>query len=115
ARATLTAAAAFTCGGNDHTGTRVPEGGSAPGSTLVLQGFVFSGIAQKNQYAGQPMSISVTAVDPSGRTVTGFSGPVRLKQITSYGDGRISPETVTLSGGSWSGSVTNYRVDETSH
>ena len=66
---------------------------------LVLQGFVFSTINQKNQYAGTPMGITVRAVNPSGSTVTGFNGQVHLKEITSYGDGRVSPEWVT--GGYW--------------
>jgi hypothetical protein len=46
--------------------------------------------------------------------VTGFSGQVHLKEITSFGDGRISPEFVTFSNGSWSGNVTMYRADESS-
>ena len=111
---TLNAAGTFTLQAHDQTDATIPDGASAAVSALVLQGFVFSGIAQKNQYAGQPMSISLRAVDPTGATVAGFSGQVKLKEITSYGDGRISPETVTLSGGAWSGSVTNYRADETS-
>jgi hypothetical protein len=59
------------------------------------------------------MSISITAVDPGGSTVP-YSGPISLNEVTSYGDGRISPATVTLSGGTWSGSVTMYRADQTS-
>ncbi|UCG50448.1 MAG: hypothetical protein JSW58_09545, partial [Candidatus Latescibacterota bacterium] len=37
-----------------------------------------------------------------------------LVEITSFGEGRIAPERVTLSGGEWSGNVTMYRADETS-
>jgi len=110
----LNAAGTFTFQAHDQTDTTIPDGSSGSVGALVLQGFVFSGIAQKNQYAGQPMSITLSAVDPGGRTVAGFSGPVKLKEITSYGNGRITPETVTLSGGAWSGSVTMYRADETS-
>ncbi len=57
---------------------------------------------------------------PSGRWTRaaapypGFSGEVRLQEITSFGLGRISPDRVTLSSGEWSGSVTMYRADETS-
>src|SRR5262249_21296600 len=51
---------------------------------------------------------------PSGNTVTGFSGQVHLKEITSFGDGRITPEWVTFSNGQWSGNVTMYRADESS-
>jgi len=60
------------------------------------------------------MSISVYAVDANGSVVTGYSGQVRLQESTSYGIGRVSPQVVTLSNGTWSGSVTNYRADETS-
>ncbi|TMQ70917.1 MAG: hypothetical protein E6K80_07065 [Candidatus Eisenbacteria bacterium] len=75
---------------------------------------MFSTVNQKNQYAGTPMSITVRAVNPSGSTVAGFSGQVHLKEITSYGDGRVSPEFVTFSNGQWSGNITMYRADETS-
>ncbi|TMQ48517.1 MAG: hypothetical protein E6K73_11860, partial [Candidatus Eisenbacteria bacterium] len=80
----------------------------------VLQTFEFSRITQKNQYAGTPMSVSLTARDPNGLVVSGFSGWVRIKEITSFGDGRCGPDSVLLSGGSWNGSISMYRADETS-
>jgi hypothetical protein len=49
-----------------------------------------------------------------GDLVSGFTGDVRLQEITSYGDGRIEPSVITLTNGSWAGSVTMYRADETS-
>ena len=111
---TLNAAGTFTFQAHDQTDQTIPDGASAGVQTLALQGFVFSTVNQKNQYAGVPMAISVRAVDPQGNTVTGFSGSVRLQEITSYGTGRVSPDSVTFSGGTWSGSVTMYRADETS-
>ena len=112
---TLNAAGSFTIYGHDQSDATIPDGASSQVRTLVLQGFVFSRITQKNQYAGTPMGgVTVTAVDPNGNPVTGYSGTVQLKEITSYGDGRMTPSQVTLSGGSWSGSVTMYRADETS-
>jgi hypothetical protein len=111
---TLNAAGTFTIYAHDQTDATIPDGASAPVQALAIQGFVFARITQKNQYAGTAMATTVTAVDPSGRTVTGYSGPVRLKEITSYGDGRVAPEVITLSAGQWSGSVTMYRADETS-
>ena len=111
---TFNAGGTFTVFSHDQTDGTIPDGASSSVSALVLQGFVFSTINQKNQYADQSMGITVRAVNPSGQTVTGFSGQVHLKEITSYGDGRTSPEYVTLSAGTWSGSVTNYRADETS-
>ena len=111
---TLNAAGTFTVFAHDQTDQTIPDGASSSVRALVLQGFVFERITQKNQYAGSPMATTLRAVDPAGSTVTGYSGQVKLKEITSYGDGRISPETVTLSAGTWSGNVTCYRADETS-
>jgi hypothetical protein len=111
---TLNAAGTFTIFGHDQTDATIPDGASSAVRTLVLQGFTFGAINQKNQNAGQPMSNSVQARDPGGNLVSGFNGWVRLKEITSYGDGRVSPDSVLLSGGQWSGPVTFYRADETS-
>jgi hypothetical protein len=110
---TLNAAGNFTFSATDETDPTIPLATSALVNVTALQGFEFSRINQKNQYAGQPMTITLNAVDAGGSVVSGFSGPVRLRQITSFGEGRISPETVTLSGGTWTGQVTNYRADET--
>jgi hypothetical protein len=111
---TFNAGGTFTVFAHDQTDNTIPDGASAPVQSLVLQGFTFSTINQKNQYAGIPMSITVTARDPAGNVVSGYNGQVHLKEITSYGDGRVSPEFVTLSGGNWTGNVTMYRADETS-
>jgi len=110
---TLNAAGSYTFSADDQSDPTIPLATSSSVSSYLLQGFEFSRINQKNQYAGQPMSISITAVDPGGSTVP-YSGPISLNEVTSYGDGRISPATVTLSGGTWSGSVTMYRADQTS-
>ena len=111
---TLNAAGTFTIFAHDQTDGTIPDGTSSGVRALALQGFRFEGISQKHRTAGTPWGTSVTAVDPAGNPVTGFSGQVRLKEITSLGDGRISPELVTLSNGVWSGNVTVYRADETS-
>src|SRR5688572_593075 len=111
---TFNAGGTFTLFVHDESDGTIPDGTSASVSSLVLQGFEFSRVTQKNQYAGLPMTVTLTARDPNGNVVTGFSGAVRLREITSYGDGRVSPETVTLTNGSWTGGVTMYRADETS-
>jgi hypothetical protein len=111
---TLNAAGTFVITATDQSDPTIPQATSADITAFVLHGFQFARINQKNQYAGQPMSITLWAVDPVGQTVIGFSGPVRLQEITSYGLGRIEPNVVNLSNGSWSGSVTLYRADETS-
>jgi hypothetical protein len=111
---TFNAGGTFTLFVHDESDGTIPDGTSASVSSLVLQGFEFSRVTQKNQYAGLPMTVTLTARDPNGNVVTGFSGAVRLREITSYGDGRVAPETVTLTNGSWTGGVTMYRADETS-
>lgn len=110
----MNAAGSFTVSAKDESDPTIPEAVSAAVRVYAINGFEFSRISQKNQYAGQPMPITLYAVDGNGSVVTGFSGPVLLKEITSFGEGRISPEVVNLSGGQWSGSVTMYRADETS-
>ncbi len=112
--ATLNAAGSFTLSAVDLSDPTIPEAVSANVTAMLLQGFEFSAIHQKNQYAGQPMDITLMAVNPNGEVVTGYSGPVQLQELTSFGAGRIEPEVVDLVAGVWSGSVTNYRADETS-
>ncbi|HLQ67866.1 MAG TPA: FlgD immunoglobulin-like domain containing protein [Candidatus Limnocylindrales bacterium] len=111
---TLNAAGTFTVFAHDETDNTIPDGSSAAVTVRILDHFIFSNISQKNQNAGTPMPITVTAKDPAGNTVTGYTGPVQLKELTSFGDGRISPASVALSSGAWSGNVTMYRADETS-
>jgi len=110
---TFNAAGSFTISADDNSDPTIPLATSSSVAAMLLQGFEFSNISQKNQNAGQPMSITLRAVNPGGQQVP-YNGPVSLNEVTSFGLGRISPATVTLSGGSWSGSVTMYRADETS-
>lgn len=111
---TFQAQGTFTVSADDQTDGTIPTGTSSSVISLLVHGFEFSRINQKNQYAGQPQTITLTAVDPAGNLVSGFSGQVQLSEITSYGPGRVSPQTVNLSGGTWTGAVTCYRADETS-
>jgi hypothetical protein len=111
---TFQAAGSFTVSATDQSDATIPEAVSSPVTAMALEGFVFEKINQKNQYAGQPMSTTVSAVDAAGAVVTGFTGDVQLRQITSFGEGRIEPSIVTLSNGTWAGAVTMYRADETS-
>ncbi|MEN8006954.1 MAG: hypothetical protein ABFS42_08055 [Candidatus Krumholzibacteriota bacterium] len=111
--ATFNAAGSFTISADDQTDPTIPVGTSSAAQVQVLQGFVFQNITQKHTDAGVPFGTSISAVDPGGNPVTGFNGTVRLQELTSFGVGRIEPETVTLSNGFWSGNVTVYRADET--
>ena len=110
---TLNATGQFTFSADDQSDPTIPLATSSSIVSLLLQGFEFSNINQKNQNAGQPMAISVEAVDPNGAHV-GYTGPVSLNEMTSYGLGRITPATINMTNGNWSGSVTMYRADETS-
>ena len=111
---TFNAAGTFNILAHDQTDNTIPDGTSASAVTQVLAGFTFETISQKHKYAGQPDPTTLTAVDPNGNVVTGYAGPVGLKEVTSFGDGRTSPTQVTLTGGVWSGNLTMYRADETS-
>lgn len=111
---TLNAGGSFTFSASDESDPTVPDAVSAYVASMVLQGFRFNEISQKHRYAGVPDNYTVTAVDPNGDVVSGFSGAVRLREITSYGEGRISPAEITLVNGAWAGQLTMYRADETS-
>ncbi len=76
----------------------------------VLGGFSFSGI-DEDLTAGVPLRVTVNAVEPGGEIYTDFSGEVKLRQITSYGYGRIEPEEIDLEDGEWSGNITLYLAD----
>src|SRR5262245_27351285 len=87
----------FTVFAHDQNDNTVPDGASAAVTSIVLQSFAFSNISQKNQYAGQPMTITITARGPGGVLVSGYDGPVRFREITSLGEGRILPDSVNMS------------------
>jgi hypothetical protein len=111
---TFNASGSFNVSATDQSDPTIPEATSSSATAYVLHGFEFARISQKNQYAGVPMSINLQAVDPVGDVVSGFTGDVRLQEITSFGEGRIEPSIITLTNGTWSGSVRMYRADETS-
>jgi hypothetical protein len=111
---TFNAAGTFNLLAHDQTDNTIPDGTSASALTQVLASFTFEPISQKHKYAGQPDATTLTARDPNGNVVTGYTGPAGLKEMTSFGEGRVSPTQVTLTGGIWSGNMTMYRADETS-
>jgi len=111
---TFNAAGTFNLLAHDQTDNTIPDGTSASTVTQVLASFTFESISQKHKTAGVPDGTTLTARDPNGNAVTGYQGPAGLKEITSFGDGRVSPTQVTLTNGVWSGNLTMYRADETS-
>ncbi|MFO7609328.1 MAG: hypothetical protein R6X35_09060 [Candidatus Krumholzibacteriia bacterium] len=110
---TLNAAGTFSLGADDQSDGTIPIAVSASVIVQTLAGFEFQSISQKHRYAGVPFATTITAVGPTGEPVIGYSGPVRLQELTSFGPGRIVPAVVTLTEGRWSGQVTVFRADET--
>lgn len=110
---TLNAAGTFTLAADDRSDGTIPAAVSAGVVVQALAGFEFEAISQKHRYAGVPFATTITAVGPTGEPVIGYSGPVRLQQLTSYGPGRIVPAVVNLVEGRWAGQLTVYRADET--
>jgi hypothetical protein len=101
----------FTIFARDEVDVTVTDGASSSLRSIVLQTFAFSNILT-DQSAGVSFSLTISARDASGELVSGFSGEVRLRQLTTFGEGRISPSTVNMDAGEWSGSVTVFRADE---
>lgn len=110
---TFNAGGTFTVYAHELSDGTIPDGTSASVVAMVLQGFVFNSNNQKNRTAGVADNTTIRAVDPQGNTLTGFSGVVRLKETTSFGDGQTTPSSITLSNGQWSGGVACLRADET--
>ncbi len=117
---TMNAAGSFNVQARDLTDNTIPNATSALAAVQVLASFTFDTISQKHKYAGQDDATTLTARDPNGNVVTGYTGPVGLREITSYGDGRVTvgpahtSDTVTLTNGVWNGNIRMYRADETS-
>jgi hypothetical protein len=76
--------------------------GSFTVSPGALAGFSFSSVGSP-QVAGTAFSVTITAVDANGNTVTGYAGPATLTDTS----GSISPtSTGAFTAGVWTGSVT---------
>ena len=111
---TTNAAGNFNFLAHDQTDNTIADGVSATFASQVLASFTFESISQKHKYAGVPDATTLTARDPNGNVVTGYSGPAGLKEMTSFGEGRVTPSQVTLTNGVWTGDMTMFRADETS-
>ncbi|MBN1165181.1 MAG: hypothetical protein JXB45_11425, partial [Candidatus Krumholzibacteriota bacterium] len=113
---TFNRAGSFTVTAEDLTDYEHRLGVSSPVTVMEgegeLSGFVFSSLGTE-QYAGSPAAVELAAVDQRGNRVTAFAGPVILEEVTSTGQGRLSPAEVYLEEGFWSGSVTLFLADET--
>jgi len=110
----LNAGGTFTIYAHDQSDVTIPDGTSSSVRSIVLQSLDIRA-SQGIRPAGVPMSVTITALDPNGAVVSGFSGAVRLRELTSFGEGRVSPTSVTLASGQWSGNITVYRADDTNN
>ena len=108
----LNAGGNFTVYAHDQSDVTIPDGTSSLVQSIVLQSLEFSTIPRAQNVA-VAIPLTITARDPNGAVVSGFSGSVQLQELTSFGAGRIGPASVTMTSGQWSGSVTVYRADET--
>ncbi len=113
---TLNAAGLFTFTATDLSDHEHISGTSSQVTVVYgvgeLDRFEFSYI-DADQRAGQPVQVTIEAVDGNGSLVGTFSGTAGLTQSTSFGAGRILPQEIGFEGGSWTGYVTLYRADET--
>ncbi|MGI0034780.1 MAG: hypothetical protein ACRD98_02785 [Nitrososphaera sp.] len=73
----------------------------SPTATQLLDHFVFGNISSP-QTAGSPFTITVRAVNSSGATITGYSGPMMLTDTTGALNTTVS---AGFSGGIWTGTV----------
>ena len=101
---------------HDETDGTIPDGASAGVVVQVMTGYSFSPNFSpgSSQRCGVPFQVTITARSPANNIVTGFYGSVNLKEETNFGDGPVSPASVTLTAGSWTGDVTVFRADESS-
>jgi len=111
---TFHAAGNFTIFAHDEVDQTIPDGASSQLQSMIFQTMDFSSIPRE-QEAGRPFTVTLTARTPNGDRVTSYSGPVLLKELTSFGEGRLNPEVVTLNQGRWTGEVTCFRADDTNH
>ena len=66
-----------------------------------------------SQTAGQAVHLTISARRADGSLDASQNGSVALHQLTSLGQGVVSPTSIDLSGGTWSGNVTFYLADPT--
>ena len=77
----------------------------------ALSGFTFSNIATP-QTSGNPFSVTITAIDQYGNTLTTYSGPITLEAhySTNTGSSTLTTSTgstsLTFASGVWTGQVT---------
>ncbi|MBU0576912.1 hypothetical protein KJ654_04640, partial [Patescibacteria group bacterium] len=71
--------------------------------------FIFTGLGASEE-AGEPFSITITAVDTASQKVTSFTGTVDLTVNTDY-DGVVSPATTeNFDSGVWTGNVSLDKI-----
>jgi predicted RNA-binding protein with TRAM domain len=114
ARVTLNSAGSFTFTAEDIEGPEYYTTTTGPvtvtGSTGVVAGFAIEPI-DGPLVAGQPVDVSLTAVDADGFRVHGSSGSVNLAQLVLEEPFSVEPAQITISEGAWSGQVTFFHAE----
>jgi hypothetical protein len=102
----------FTVFAHDQSDVTISDGASASVRSFVISSLDISNISGAKT-SGVPFAVSLSARNANSELVSSYSGSVNLSEVTSLGAGRISPASVTMTSGQWSGNVTVYRADET--
>jgi hypothetical protein len=79
----------------------------SPSSSFVLDHFVIGNIS--SQIAGVPFQITITAVNSSGATLTGYAGPMRVTDSTGTLNMTVASGFVN---GVWTGSANITKADD---
>lgn len=115
ARMAFNSAGSFTVKAEDITGpeyyTVTSDAVTVSGSTGIVAGLAIAPI-DVDQTAGQPVTVTITAVDADGAQVHTWAGPVNLQQLTTLDRGSLEPQAVQLEGGQWTGVVTFHLADQ---
>ena len=112
---TFNSSGTFTITAEDITGPEyysvVSPDVTVSGSTGIVAGLQIEAIGT-SQTAGQPVMVTISAVDADGDQVHTFSGGVDLEQWTSLDNGSLEPGQIEMTGGTWSGPVTFHLADQ---
>jgi hypothetical protein len=106
---TLNTPGTHTISTSDVYNSSIQDGISSPIDVISfgLDHFVFDPISSPKT-AGTPFSVTIRAVDSGGNPVTDFSGVLDLE--VSTGSETITPDTIDMVDGVWSGQITLTRA-----
>lgn len=111
---TLNAAGSFTVTAEDLTDHEHFQATSSVITVGAPIGTVFrlaiSAISSPQQ-VGIPVTVTIDAVDENGQRIPDESGAIFLTQQIASGEGIVSPQTINLEDGSWTGALSFFIAD----